>query len=97
MKRMAQKSSSQIQVRIDSQTKREVREILDTMGLDLSTVVKMLCKQIQRSGSLPFEVRDVNGFRPEKARELRAAIREAHSPNAKRYRSVRALMKDLGK
>ncbi|MBA4319843.1 MAG: hypothetical protein C0412_15705 [Flavobacterium sp.] len=44
----------QIQIRIDLKTKKQVKKILEELGLDISTAVKMLFKQIIHTGTLPF-------------------------------------------
>ncbi len=84
---------TQVQVRIDKKTKNEAKKVLEDIGLDISSAVKILFKQIVRTGSLPIEIRDVNGFRPHKAVELREAIAEAKK--GKEYTSVDELMKEL--
>ena len=40
---MPQQRMTQIQVRIDTKTKNAVRDILDGLGLDMSTAIKMFC------------------------------------------------------
>ena len=88
-----QTTMTQLQVRIDKKTKDEAKKVLEAIGLDISSAVKLLFKQIARSGTLSIELRDVNGFRPHKAAELREAIKEAQ--RGKTYTSVTALFKDL--
>lgn len=89
-----QTTMTQIQVRIDKKTKDEAKKVLEEIGMDISSAVKLLFKQIARSGTLPIEVRDVNGFRPHKAAEMREALAQAKASN-KGYTSVSALMKAL--
>lgn len=91
---MSTKNMDQIQVRIDSKTKNEARKILEGLGLDISTAVKMMCKQIIFTKSLPYEIRDEHGFTPKKAQELREAIIEAKN-STKAFTSVNELMKDI--
>lgn len=67
---------TQVQVRMDSKTKKQAGKILKDLGLDLSTAVNMLFKQIIFTKTLPFEIRDENGMRLHKAEELREAIEE---------------------
>jgi len=85
---------TQLQVRIDKKTKDNAKVILESLGMDLSTAVKMLLKQIVRAKTMPLELRDENGFRPHKAQELREAIREAEN-STKKYSSVDEFYKDL--
>jgi len=88
-----QKTMDQIQVRIDPKTKKQAKKILEGLGLDISTAVKMLFKQIINSGTLPYEIRDINGFTFKKSQELREAIIEAKT-NPKIFKSSRELIKD---
>ncbi len=85
---------TQIQVRIDTITKNEARNVLEKLGLDLSTAIKMFCRQIQITGTLPLTIRDVNGFTPKKTKELREAIAQSHR-STKVYHSGRELIRDI--
>lgn len=85
---------TQIQVRIDVDTKNKAKKILENIGMDASTAVNILFKQIVRSGTLPIDIRDVNGFTLQKAKELRESIKDAEQ-NRKSFKSTKALMSDL--
>ena len=85
--------TEQIQIRIDSKTKSQAKKILENLGLDLSSAIKMLLKQIINAGTLPYEIRDVNGFTLKKSRELKEAMIEARNSN-KRFKSGHNLIKD---
>ncbi len=85
---------TQIQVRIDITTKEAAREVLEKLGLDLSTAIKMFCRQIQMTGTLPMQIRDVNGFTQGKAREFREAVADVHHAK-KTYHSAKEIIKDL--
>lgn len=87
---------TQLQVRIDADTKRSAQQVLEAIGLDLSTAVKILCKQIEYTGTFPLELRDINGFRPDQARLLRLA-RQTARLNKKRFRTTKTLFQDLEK
>lgn len=87
-------TKTQLQVRVDARSKNAVRTILEDIGLDLSTAVNMFFKYIEHTESLPFDLRDVNGFRPKKAAELRKALHEVKSKKPKLYSSVDALIAD---
>jgi len=89
---MTSSAMTQIQVRIDAKTK--AKKILNELGLDVSTAVKILFKQIVYTGTLPLELRDVNGFRPHKAKELEEAIIDVEK-SKEGYTSVDKLMKNL--
>jgi len=87
------KTDSQIQIRIDSKTKRKTQKILENLGLDISSAVKMLFKQIINTGGLPYEIRDENGFTLKKSQELKQAIIEAKT-SSKSFKSGNDLIKD---
>ena len=87
------KKIDQIQVRIDSETKKKAKEILDTLGLDISTAVKMLFRQIINTKNLPLEIRDENGFTLKGAEELRASILDAEK-SGRKFKSGKELIKD---
>ena len=89
-----QKTMTQLQVRIDKKTKDKAKKILEDLGMDLSTAVKVFFKQIVIVGGLPVELRDVNGFRPHKARELKKAIKDAEK-SKKTYTSVDDFYKEI--
>ncbi len=93
MIKATKKNDDQIQVRIDSGTKKQAQKILDSIGLDISTAVKMLFRQIINTRSLPYEIRDENGFTLKKKQELKRAIIEAKSSD-KAFNSADELIKD---
>ena len=91
---MKTKEKTQIQVRIDTQTKKEAKRILENIGMDTSTAVNILFKHIVRSGTFPIDLRDVNGFRPHKAQALRESIRDA-SQSSVSFKTAKTFMNDL--
>lgn len=46
---------SRVSVRINDELKNEVQVILDEMGLDMSTAVTILFKEIRRTHEFPFK------------------------------------------
>ncbi|MBI4599943.1 type II toxin-antitoxin system RelB/DinJ family antitoxin [Candidatus Uhrbacteria bacterium] len=94
---MPYQQTTQIQVRIDAKTKKAVRSILDDLGLDMSTAIKMFCKQIERTHSLPIDFGycpHPHTFSPQKVGVLRAAVKEQKN-QGKSFTSVQSLMRDL--
>jgi len=91
---MKTKEKTQIQVRIDAKTKKEAKEVLENIGMDASTAVNILFKQIAKSGTFPIDLRDINGFRPHKAQELREAISDAKNGKIS-HKNSKSLMADL--
>jgi DNA-damage-inducible protein J len=87
------KQDNQIQLRIDSKTKKQAQKILEAMGLDISTAIKMMLKQVVITGNMPLELRDANGFTLKKSLELKEAILE--SKNSEEYENSDELIKSL--
>ncbi len=87
------KNNEQLQIRIDSKTKKETKAILDQLGLDMSSAVKMFFKQIINTKNIPFEIRGENGLTLRKAEFLREAIIDAKN-SPKSFKSGTALIKD---
>lgn len=68
-----------IQVRISDKDKKEVQKILESLGLDLTTAVRIFFKRVVISDGLPFPVRHdltVNGFTPEFEEEVLKAAQD---------------------
>lgn len=82
-----------LQVRTDERLKKQAKNILEAMGLDLSTAVNMYLRQIVITESIPFPVRTANGFTPAQERAMLREEAEAFR-HGKRYRSVDVLFRD---
>lgn len=82
-------------VRLDKETKDEATQILDGLGLSLSTAFNMFLKQITLRNGLPFSVEY-----PKPSRELLKAMKEADrlakDPNAKTYDNIDELWEEIG-
>ena len=85
-----------IQVRIDAKTKRESKRILDLIGLDMSSAVKIMLRSIIITKSFPFELRTENGFTVAQEKEMLADLADAHK-NAKKFDNVDEFLADLKK
>lgn len=57
---------STLRVSIDDETKQKAMALFGSMGLDISTAIRMFLKQSIESGCQPFQFRiterDINGF-----------------------------------
>ena len=86
--------NSTIQIRIDAKTKKYADKTLKDMGLDLSSGIKLFLTQVIRSGSLPFQVRTVNGFTPAQEKKM---IRETEHAlkYGKSYSTIKELHNDI--
>ena len=60
-------STSIVQVRMNTEMKKATEQMLKNMGLNMSTAVNLLCKQILVQKKLPFEVIAVPNAVTEKA------------------------------
>lgn len=90
---MITKNSSQLQVRIDAKTKKEVQKIFDGLGLDMSSAIKLFFRQTINSKNLPFEIRDENGLTLHNVEILKESIASAKN-NSKSFKNGSDLLKD---
>lgn len=68
---------SHIQVRIDEKTKKSAKKILNDIGLDMSSAIKIYLKQIILNKGIPFQLLTENGLTLEQEREILQAAAEA--------------------
>lgn len=68
---------STIQIRIDEKTKRDAKKVLDTIGMDMSSAVKVYLKQIVITQGIPFQLLTENGLTVEQEQEILKASEEA--------------------
>lgn len=77
-----------INVRVDDDLKKESKEILDELGLDLSSAIKIYLKQIVAYRGLPFEIKM-------RQPSLEEALDDVKKGNIQRFSSYEELMADL--
>lgn len=68
-----------IQVRVPEKNKKNVEKILASLGLDVSTAVRMFLCRVELDQGLPFRVSKkltVNGFTPEFEAEVLEAMKD---------------------
>jgi DNA-damage-inducible protein J len=68
---------SYIQLRIDDETKNSAKKILDKLGVDMTSAIKLYLKQIVINKGIPFKLVTENGFTLEQEREILKASEEA--------------------
>ena len=90
---MASVNNEQIQVRIDSETKNEAKKILDSLGMDMSSAIKIFFRQIINAKNFPCELRGENGFTLRNAEILRESIANAKS-SSKSFKKGHDLISD---
>jgi len=83
-----------IQIRIDSKIKREAKKILEEIGLDLSSGLKLFLHNVAITQSIPIELRTVNGFTREHEARMIEGVREAEA-SGKRYSDIHQMLKEI--
>ncbi len=68
---------SQIQIRIDEATKKSAKKVLASLGLDMSSAIKVYLKQIVIHEGIPFKLVTENGITPEEEKAILKASKEA--------------------
>lgn len=86
--------TTNVNFRLDKQTKKEAEELFEDLGLNMTTALTMFVKASIREQGIPFEVRrDIPNA------ETIAAIEEgrriANDPNVKGYDNMEDLIRDL--
>ncbi len=61
-----------VQLRVDSKIKKDVAKIFKSLGMDMSTGVKIYFKQVLNYQGIPFPVLTENGFTLEEERRILA-------------------------
>ena len=84
----------QTQINIDEDLERSASEVLNELGLDLSSAVSMFLKQVDLRHGIPFEIKV-----PEYKQEVLDAFDEAekisNDPNVKAYDNVDEMFEEI--
>lgn len=67
---MAKNKQTTLQIRIDEETKDQAKRILNGLGLDMSSAVKLFLRNIIITESVPLELRSEKGMLAERKCEL---------------------------
>lgn len=74
-------NASLVQVKVDTETKIDVTNIYESLGLDLPTAVRIFFKKSIAVGGLPFDLRnDVSSERWNIYKEARKSIQKNNVP-----------------
>lgn len=88
-----------VQLRIDAKTKREVTHIFKSLGLDISSGVKMYFHQVIKTRGIPFPLLTENGFTLEQEakilEESRQTMEDYKSGKLKSFSSVAEMKKHI--
>ncbi|MFA4942152.1 MAG: type II toxin-antitoxin system RelB/DinJ family antitoxin [Patescibacteria group bacterium] len=90
---MITRNNEQLQIRIDSKTKNEAKKILDGLGMDMSSAIKIFFRQVINTRSFPCELRDENGFTLRNSDILRESIASANN-SSKSFQKGKDLIKE---
>lgn len=66
-----------IQIRIDDKTKKSAKKILDDVGVDMSSAIKVYLKQIVIQNGIPFKLMTENGLSPDEELDILRISEEA--------------------
>lgn len=89
-------NTSLINVRIDKKTKQDSKKVLESIGLDLSSAIRIFLKTVVKTHSIPFELRTENGFTLAEEKELIKEAEEALK-NGKTYNNFSELLAEIDK
>jgi DNA-damage-inducible protein J len=83
-----------LQIRIDAKTKSSAQKIFQSLGVDMSSGVKMFLQQVVNTESIPFEIRTKNGFTLKKEKQI---LRETAQTlkKEKGYRTAEEMHRDI--
>ncbi|OOF55335.1 type II toxin-antitoxin system RelB/DinJ family antitoxin [Rodentibacter myodis] len=82
--------NSTLTIRVEQQIKQLAAENAKRLGLDLSTVIRMLLQQLATQATIPKELLEPN------AETLQAIYELENNLNVSRYKNVEELTADLG-
>lgn len=82
-----------IQVRVDDATKKSAQAVLEKLGFDLSSAIKIYLRQVVQKKGIPFALVTENGFIPSQEEKLikdsNETIRLFKSGKLKGYKSAK--------
>ena len=88
-----------INIRIDENIKNKAVKTFASMGLDVSSAVKLFIHQSILEQRIPFEIRTVNGYtraeEDEMLKERNQLMKYIQSGKAKSYKSIKALHREI--
>ena len=88
-------STALINVRLETELKKNAEELFAELGLSMTAAINIFLRQAVRSRSIPFDITLYSVPNEETMAAIREAIKVAHDPKAKTYKSARELFEDL--
>ena len=88
-------NTTNLNVRVDSNLKKESDALFKKLGLNMSTAINMFLTKCVNTSSIPFEISV-----PKPSRSLKKALKEAEditsgNINSKGYHNVQEMFKDI--
>ena len=83
-----------LQTRIDGKLKRDAKKALESMGLDLSSGIKLFLTQVVRTQSIPFEMFTADNL-PEKVKKQMVRESRYALKHGKRYETIQEAHRDI--
>lgn len=84
-----------LQTRVDAQTKIEAENLFNSLGLDITTAIRLFLRQSINQQKIPFEiVPPQNQFSEETLAAVEEAKKISRDPTVKSYGSARELLED---
>lgn len=84
-----------LQTRVDKETKNEAETLFNSLGLDITTAIRLFLKQTINQQKIPFEiVTPQNHFSEETLDAIKEAKQISKDPKVKSYSSANELLKD---
>lgn len=92
--------NSTIQVRVNAKTKRKVANIFQSLGMDMSTGVKIYFERVIEEKGIPFRLRlTENGYTSEQEAKILAIAKQTEedyrSGKRKAHTSVESMIKEI--
>lgn len=81
-------------IRMDADTKKPAVELLNDLGLDLSSAVNIFLKQVLLCGGLPFEVKYPQ-YKQEVIEAMEEALSISNNPDTKSYENFAEALRDM--
>lgn len=66
-----------VQIRIDEKTKKSAKKVLDEVGLDMSSAIKLYFNQITIRQGIPFQILTENGLTLDQEKQIQKASIES--------------------
>ena len=88
-------SNTNMNIRMDSEVKKQAEALFAEFGLNMTTAVNMFLRQAVRERAIPFDL-TLNIPNAETIEAMREAEKIARDPNTKGYKTATEMFEDLG-